>query len=116
MTFKTHLFSLFKQRVLRPQLDRQDRWEQRVVAIPAATRGGANSPVRFNIPRAGIELAGDHPPLPGFPKSAPQMFGSIVNIRKSIFTAVRSASRFALSTSKGMTRSRPGFSAPGVQT
>ena len=47
-------------------------------------RGGENSPVRFNIPREGIKLEGDHPPLPGFPGSVPQMIGSIVNIRKSV--------------------------------
>jgi NAD-dependent dihydropyrimidine dehydrogenase PreA subunit len=85
MTFKAHLFHTFKQRVLKPQLSRQDRWEKMVVDIPEATRGGENSPVRFNIPRAGIALEGDRAPLPGFPKSAPQMIGSILNIRKSIF-------------------------------
>ena len=84
MTFKTHLMNSFKQRILSPQMDRMDRWEQSVFNIPAAARGGENSPIRFNIPRAGIELEGDHAPLPGFPKSAPQMIGSIVNIRRSI--------------------------------
>jgi len=56
-----------------------------VVDIPDAVRGSEDSPIRFNIPRAGIELEGDHAPLPGFPKSAPQMIGSILNIRKSIY-------------------------------
>jgi epoxyqueuosine reductase QueG len=56
-----------------------------VVDIPEAIRGSENSPVRFNIPREGIKLEGDHPPLPGFPKSLPQMVGSILNIRRSIF-------------------------------
>jgi formate hydrogenlyase subunit 6/NADH:ubiquinone oxidoreductase subunit I len=92
MKFKTHLIDFFKQRVLKPQLNRQDRWEQMVVNIPLATLGGANSPVRFNIPRAGIELQGDHAPLPGFPKSAPQMVGSIINIRKSIYDLERNPS------------------------
>ncbi len=85
MNTKTRLTNFFKHRVLKPQLNRQDRWEKMVVDIPEATRGGEDSPVRFNIPRAGIELEGDHAPLPGFPKSAPQMIGSIINIRKSIF-------------------------------
>lgn len=85
MTSKTKLISLFKHRVLEPQLDRQERWEQMVVEIPDAVRGSKDSPIRFNIPRAGIELEGDHTPLPGFPKSAPQMIGSILNIRKSIY-------------------------------
>ncbi len=85
MTFKTRLTNTFKQRILKPQMNRQDSWEKMVVDIPEATRGGENSPVRFNIPREGIKLEGDHPPLPGFPKSAPQMIGSIINIRKSIF-------------------------------
>lgn len=85
MTFKSKLIQFFKHRVLKPQLNRQDRWEKMVVDIPEATRGGENSPTRFNIPRAGIALEGDHAPLPGFPKSAPQMIGSIINIRKSIY-------------------------------
>lgn len=85
MSFKARLFHTFKQRILKPQLNRQEAWEKMVVDIPEATRGGENSPVRFNIPCEGIKLEGDHPPLPGFPKSAPQMIGSILNIRKSIF-------------------------------
>jgi len=85
MKLKTRLTNTFKHKILKPQLDRQDSWEKMVVEIPEATRGGASSPSRFNIPRSGIELEGDHAPLPGFPKSAPQMIGSILNIRKSIF-------------------------------
>jgi epoxyqueuosine reductase len=61
-----------------------DRWEKIVVDIPKSTRGGESSPTRFNIPREGIKLAGDHPPLPGFPNSGPQMIGSMLNIRKSV--------------------------------
>jgi hypothetical protein len=45
--------------------------------------------VRFNIPREGLKLDGDHPPLPGFPKSLPQMVGSMVNIRKSVLDLER---------------------------
>ena len=85
MKLKSLLIHNFKHRVLKPQLNRQDRWEKMVVDMPEATRGGENSPTRFNIPRAGIELEGDHAPLPGFPGSAPQIIGSILNIRKSIF-------------------------------
>ena len=85
MTFKTRLTNKFKQSILAPQINRQDSWEKMVVDIPESTRSGKNSPVRFNIPREGIKLEGDHPPLPGFPKSAPQMISSIINIRKSIF-------------------------------
>lgn len=85
MNVKTRLTNFFKHRLLKPQLNRQEYWEKMVVDIPEATRGGENSPVRFNIPRAGIELEGDHAPLPGFPKSGSQMIGSILNIRKSIF-------------------------------
>ena len=85
MKLKSLLIHNFKLRVLKPQLNRQDRWEKMVVHMPEATRGVENSPPRFNIPRAGIELEGDHAPLPGFPGSAPQIIGSILNIRKSIF-------------------------------
>lgn len=85
MTFKSRLIDFFKHRILAPQIDRQDRWEQRVVVMPGATRGGENSPARFSIPRASIALEDDHFPLPGFPGSAPQMASSTLNIRKSIF-------------------------------
>ena len=66
-------------------MDRQDSWEKMVVDIPESIRGDKNAPVRFNIPREGINLEGDHPPLPGFPKSVPQMIGSIKKIRKFVF-------------------------------
>lgn len=85
MKLKSRLIHNFKHKILKPQLNRQDRWEKMVVEIPEAIRGGESSPTRFNIPRAGINLEGDHAPLPGFPNSAPQMIGSILNIRKSIF-------------------------------
>lgn len=61
-----------------------DAWEASVINRPGALLGGENSPVRFNIPREGIKLEGNHPPLPGFPKSGPQMIGSMLNIRKSV--------------------------------
>ena len=84
MALKTRLKQIFKNRILKPQLKRLDAWEKMVVDIPEATRGGETSPVRFNIPREGIKLDGDHPPLPGLPGSVPQMIGSIINIRKSV--------------------------------
>ena len=62
---KTRLKQAFKTRVLAPMIDRLGTWERMVVDIPEATCGGTNSPVRFNIPREGIKLEGDHPPLPG---------------------------------------------------
>ena len=45
--------------------------------------------MRFNIPREGIKMEGDHPPLPGFPGSLPQMIGSVINIRRSVFDLER---------------------------
>ncbi len=85
MKLKSRLIHTFKHRVLKPQMNHMDRWEKTVVDMPEATRGDENSPSRFNIPRAGIALEGDHAPLPGFPRSAPQIIGSIINIRKSIY-------------------------------
>jgi ferredoxin len=89
VNLKKRLKHTFKNRVLKPQLKRMDAWEQRVVDIPEATRGGENSPVRFNIPKEGIKMEGDHPPLPGFPGSLPQMTGSVLNIRKSVLDLER---------------------------
>ncbi len=85
MTFKSRLVDFFKHHILAPQVNRQDRWEQRVFDTPGSTRGNENSPSRFSIPRAAIAVKGDHVPLPGFPGSAPHMAGSTFNIRKSIF-------------------------------
>ena len=84
MEFKTRLKQIFKNRILKPQLKRMDVWERIVIDHPGSVRGGENSPVRFNIPREGIKLEGDHPPLPGIPGSVPQMIGSVINIRKSV--------------------------------
>ena len=84
MAIKNILKQTFKNKLLKPQLKRMDAWEQTVIDRPKAVRGGENSPVRFNIPREGLELEGDHPPLPGFPKSVPQIAGSISNIRRSV--------------------------------
>ena len=64
MNLKIRLTNFFKHRILSPQMDRLDRWEKQVVDMPAATRGNDNSLVRFNIPRAGIALEGDHAPSP----------------------------------------------------
>lgn len=84
MNLKRHLINTFKNIVLRPQLDRIDAYEWSVIERPGALAGGENSPSRFNIPREGLKMEGDHPPLPGFPKSFPQMIGSLTNIRKSV--------------------------------
>jgi len=74
----------FKNQVLKPQLKRLDAWEKNVVDRPGALSGGENSPVRFNIPKEGLKREGDHPPLPGFPGSAPQILGSMIHIRRSV--------------------------------
>jgi ferredoxin len=92
MTIKSRFTSTFKNRVLRPQLARSDRWEKLVIDTPGSLRGGEHSPVRFNIPREGLKMDGDHPPLPGFPRSFPQMVGSLINIRKSVMDLERNPS------------------------
>jgi ferredoxin len=84
MTFKNRIKLAFQNRILKPQLKSLDAWEKIVIDFPEAMRGGENSPVRFHIPREGLNLQGDHPPLPGFPGSFPQMIGSLVNIRRSV--------------------------------
>ena len=84
MRIKTHFKQTFKNKILKPQLKRMDAWEKSVIDRPGAVQGGENSPTRFNIPREGLKLEGDHPPLPGFPKSVPQIAGSIINIRRSV--------------------------------
>jgi ferredoxin len=85
MTFKNRLKLAFRNRILKPQMERADAWEKTVIDIPGAMRGGENSPVRFHIPREGLKMKGDHPPLPGFPRSLLQMIGSLINIRRSVF-------------------------------
>jgi formate hydrogenlyase subunit 6/NADH:ubiquinone oxidoreductase subunit I len=84
MSLKYRLTRVFKKRVLEPQLDRSDAWEKIVYDQPGSLQGGEGSPVRFNIPREGLKIDSDRPPLPGFPHSFPQMVGSLINIRKSV--------------------------------
>ena len=84
MSLKNYLKSIFKNRILKPQLKRLDDWERIVLDLPSALSGGESSPVRFHIPREGLKMEGDYPPLPGFPGSMKQMIGSIINIRKSV--------------------------------
>jgi ferredoxin len=84
MKLKNHIKRAFKDHVMRPLLNRMDSWEAIVINRPGALRGGENSPVRFNIPREGLKMEGDHPPMPGFPRSFPQMLGSVKSIRKSV--------------------------------
>jgi hypothetical protein len=84
MNFKNRLKLAFQNRIMKLQLKSLDAWEKNVIDRPGALRGGENSPVRFNIPREGLKMKGDHPPLPGFPGSLPQIIGSVVNIRKSV--------------------------------
>jgi ferredoxin len=89
MEFKTRLKQIFKNRILKPQLRRMDVWEKIVIDHPGSVRGGENSPVRFNIPREGLKMEGDHPLLPGLPGSIPQMIGSVINIRRSVLDLER---------------------------
>jgi Pyruvate/2-oxoacid:ferredoxin oxidoreductase delta subunit len=84
MTLKSKLTDTFKNNVLKPLLARMDAWEAIVIQRPGAMQGGEASPVRFNIPREGLKLESDDPPLPGFPRSFPQMLGSMKNTRKSV--------------------------------
>ena len=84
MSLKHRINKVFKKIVLEPQLDRSDTWEKLVVDQPGSLRGDEDAPVRFNIPREGLKIDSDRPPLPGFPRSFPQMIGSMVNIRKSV--------------------------------
>ena len=84
MPIKYRLTKIFKNSILKPQLDRLDAWGKIVFDHPESLRGGDESPVRFNIPREGLKIDSDRPPLPGFPRSFPQMVGSMINIRKSV--------------------------------
>lgn len=89
MKLRQRIKQTFKNRVLLPLLNMIDTLELTVINQPSALRGGSNSPVRFNIPHEGMKMEGDHPPLPGFPRSFPQILGSIRNIRKSVLDLER---------------------------
>jgi ferredoxin len=84
MKLKSRLKEGFKNNVLKPLLKNLDAWEGSVIDRPGAVQGGDKSPIRFHIPREALKMEGDHPPLPGFPGSFPQILGSMRNIRKSI--------------------------------
>jgi ferredoxin len=84
MKIKKRVKNIFQQRVLKPQLKRMDAWEKIVIDLPGSLRGGKDSAIRFHIPRESLKIQGDHAPVPGFPKSFPQMIGSMINIRRSV--------------------------------
>lgn len=73
-----------KKRMMGSMLGKLDEWESSVINRPGALRGGGNSALRFNIPREALKLEGPGPSLPGMPGSAPQLVGSMINIRKSV--------------------------------
>jgi epoxyqueuosine reductase len=85
MTLKARMMRAFKTITLKPLIAKLEAWEKRAYDLPGAMRGGDNSPVRFNIPREGLKAEGDHPPLPGIPSAVPQLLGSVINIRKSLY-------------------------------
>jgi epoxyqueuosine reductase len=89
MTLKSHFVQAIKDHVLTPLLVRLDEWESIVAEYPEAVQGAETSPARFHIPREGLKLPNDEPPLPGFPRSFPQLFGSLSNIRKSVLDLAR---------------------------
>jgi epoxyqueuosine reductase QueG len=67
-----------------PILGMIDRWEADVANRPGALHGGENSPTRFNIIAESLNVTGNRPPVPGFPRTVPHMIGSITNIAKSV--------------------------------
>jgi epoxyqueuosine reductase len=85
MTLKAQMTRAFKKVTLKPLITKLETWEKRVYDLPGAMRGGDNSPVRFNIPRESLKIDGDHPPVPGIPSAVPQVLGSVINIRKSLY-------------------------------
>ena len=89
MAINPHLKEMLQTRVMAPLLDKMDSWEASLVQRPGALHGAADSPVRFNIPREAIKMKGDQPPLPGFPRSLPQMVGSMTHIRRSFLSLER---------------------------
>jgi ferredoxin len=84
MSLKIRFVQFFKNNVLTPLMNRLDQWEAIVINRPDALHGDEHSAARFHIPREGLKLESDKPPLPGFPRSFPEMLGSMSNIRKSI--------------------------------
>jgi epoxyqueuosine reductase len=85
MTPKARMMRALKTVILKPLIAKLEAWEERVYDLPGAMRGGDNSPVRFNIPRESLKVDGDHPPVPGIPSAVPQVLGSVINIRKSLY-------------------------------
>jgi epoxyqueuosine reductase len=92
MTLKTRVVQAIKDHFLSPLLVKLDEWESIVNAYPDAIRGIETSPIRFHIPREGLKLPNEEPPLPGFPRSFPQLLGSLSNIRKSVLDLDRNPS------------------------
>jgi epoxyqueuosine reductase len=84
MNYKSRVRQVFQNRFLKTLINRLDEWEGDVGSLPGALHGDKNSPVRFSIPKESLKLAGDHAALPGFPRSIPEVLGSMANTRKSV--------------------------------
>lgn len=84
MKLKSRIQHAIQPRLIRPLLKKMAAWEASVVNRPGSLRGGENSPSRFNIIGEGLNLKDDHPPVPGFPRSVPNLIGSVKNIAKSV--------------------------------
>lgn len=76
-----------QRRIMQRLVPRMERWhrnlEATVAARPGAVHAGPTSPDRVNILLRAIQVPEMHAP-PGFPKSVPQLIGSMRGIRASI--------------------------------
>ncbi len=84
MNLKRWMITAMQKHAMSPLLDGLDNLERNVIERPGSLCGSENSPVRFNIPREALKMGGDQPGLPGFPRSLPQLIGSMKNIRRSV--------------------------------
>ena len=84
MKLGSRIQHIIQPRLMAPLLKKMEGWEASIANHPGALRGGENSPMRFDILRASINLKDDHPPFPGFPRSLPHIIGSVTNIAKSV--------------------------------
>lgn len=84
MKLRTRIRHALQPRLMMPIINRMMQWEQDVIDMPGAIRGGPDSPHRFNIMLEALKIKGDHAPMPGFPRTVPYVASSAWNIRKSV--------------------------------
>ncbi|MEO0563775.1 MAG: hypothetical protein AAF125_16840 [Chloroflexota bacterium] len=84
MSIKMKLQKSMKRVIIDKIMVHLEAQEASIAEMPGSVRAAEDAPERFDILRNSLKVTRPHPPLPGFPKSVPQIASSLYNIHKSV--------------------------------